>query len=289
MPLVRISISRVWLDRGVVLKTDLHIHTTVSDGTSTPRQVVQIAAKRKLRAIAITDHDTVGGIEEAKAEGLQSGVEVIPGVEINTDYNHQEIHILGYFIRFKDRQFLAHLDRLQNARVIRIEKMVNRLPGLGLPVKLKRVLELAGAGSVGRPHIGMAMVEKGYVTSIQEAFQRYLGLGRPAFVPRFALTPAEAVGIIRQAGGVAVWAHPGLAKHDYLLAELIGAGLRGLEVYYPEHTPEMVRHYLALARQHRLVVTGGSDYHGSGTGYRAELGEVTVAYEAVEQLRQSLN
>ncbi len=271
------------------MKVDLHIHTTVSDGTSTPRQVVQIAAQRKLRAIAITDHDTVGGIEEAKAEGLRSGIEVIPGVEINTDYNHQEIHILGYFIRYEDHKLLTHLESLQNARLARIRKMVDRLPGLGLPIELKRVLELAGEGSVGRPHIGMAMVEKGYVASVEEAFQRYLGLGRPAFVPRYALSPAEAVGIIRQAGGTAVWAHPGLAQRDYLIVELVEAGLRGLEVYYPEYTPDMVRHYLALARQYHLVVTGGSDYHGSGTGYRAELGEVTVHYDVVNQLRQGLN
>ncbi len=271
------------------MKVDLHIHTTASDGTSTPRQVVQIAAQRKLQAIAITDHDTVGGIEEAKAEGLRSGIEIISGVEINTDYNQQEIHILGYFIRYEDHQFLTRIESLQNARLSRIKKMVDRLPGLGLPIELKRVLELAGEGSVGRPHIGMAMVEKGYVASVQEAFQRYLGLGRPAFVPRYALTPADAVRIIRQAGGIAAWAHPGLAQRDYLMGELVEAGLRGLEVYYPEHTPDMVRHYLALARQYHLVVTGGSDYHGSGTGYRAELGEVTVPYDVVNQLRQGLN
>ena len=271
------------------MKVDLHIHTTASDGTSTPQQVVQIAAERKLQAIAITDHDTVGGIEEAKAEGLRSGIEVIPGVEINTDYNHQEIHILGYFIRYNDSQFKERLEILQNARLIRIKKMVDCLPGLGLPIEFKRVLELAGEGSVGRPHIGMAMMEKGYVTTVQEAFQRYLGLGRPAFVPRYALAPAEAVEIIRQAGGIPVWAHPGLAKRDYLLVELVEAGLQGLEVYYPEHAPDIVRHYLALARQYRLVVTGGSDYHGSGTGYRAELGEVTVPYDVVNQLRQGLD
>lgn len=268
------------------MKVDLHIHTTASDGTSTPQQVVQLAAQRKLRAIAITDHDTVGGILEAKAEGHRLGIEVIPGVEINTDYNHQEIHILGYFIRYKDRDLQTRLENLQKARLIRIRKMVDRLPGLGLPIELKRVLELAGEGSVGRPHIGMAMTEKGYVASVAEAFQRYLGLGRPAFVPRYALTPAEAVRIIRKAGGIAVWAHPGLAQRDCLMAELVEAGLRGLEVYYPEHTPDMVRHYLALAQKYQLVVTGGSDYHGSGTGYRAELGDVTVAYEAVDQLKQ---
>jgi len=266
------------------LKVDLHVHTTASDGTNTPQQVVQIAASRNLKAISITDHDTVGGIEEAITAGLRLGVEIIPGVEINTDYNHQEVHILGYFIKYNDDQFQSRLKELQNARIIRIKKIVNQLQALGLPVELKRVMELAGPGSVGRPHIGMVMVEKGYVNSIQEAFHRYLGYGRPAFIPRYALDPAEAVGIIRQAGGVAVWAHPGLANRDDLILKLVEAGLQGLEVYYPEHSSEMRSHYLALALQYGLVATGGSDYHGSSADYRADLGEVTVDYAVVDQL-----
>jgi hypothetical protein len=271
------------------LKADLHVHTTASDGTSTPQQVVELAASCGLKAIAITDHDAIGGIEEAIQASCGLGIEVIPGVEINTEHNNREVHILGYFIRYNDEEFQARLIELQNARLIRIEKIVHRLKSLKLPVELSRVLELAGAGSVGRPHIAMVMVEKGYVNSITDAFQQYLGYGASAFIPRYKLDPAEAVGIIRQAGGVAVMAHPGLANCDHLISELVKFGLQGLEVYYPEHSPDMVRRYLSLARNYGLIVTGGSDYHGSGAGYRANLGVVTVSYQVVAQLKKLLS
>lgn len=268
------------------MRVDLHIHTTASDGTDTPQQVVTKAASLGLKAIAITDHDEISGVSLAVELGRELGIEIIPGVEINTEYEHREVHILGYFIDCHCPALLSELKRIQNARKDRVAKIVHKLHHLGIFIDLHRVFELSESGSIGRPHIGMAMQEKGYVDSVQEAFQRYIGFGCPAFVPRYHLHPVEAVGIIQQAKGVAVFAHPGLVNKDHLIPQLVEAGLQGLEVYYPEHTEEQIKKYKRLARDYNLVITGGSDYHGPGCGYRVELGEIYVPYQVVEDLRQ---
>ena len=268
------------------MEVDLHIHTTASDGTSTPQEVVEIAAHYGLRAIAITDHDEVGGITPALLAGRLTGIEVIPGIEINTEYEQREVHILGYLIDYHDPKLLAQLKRLQDARLIRISKIVNALRQLGLPIELSRVRELAGNGSIGRPHIGMAMIEQGYVKSIQEAFHRFIGFGCPAYVPRYKIGPEEVVEMILGAKGVPILAHPGLVNRDDLIPKLVKVGLQGLEVYYPEHEPWMVGKYLKLTDKYGLIATGGSDYHGNGANYRADIGTVTVSYRVVDQLKE---
>lgn len=267
-------------------KTDLHIHTSASDGSATPVEVVEEALRKRLKAIAITDHDVIEGIKPALEAAKGTCLEVIPGVEINTEGAGHEVHILGYFINVDNPVFKAQLDFLRNARESRAEKIVRRLQELGIDIEWKRVLEIAGEGSVGRPHIGLAMMEKGYVSSVQEAFQKYVGYGCPAYVPRYKIEPTEAVRIIKSAGGAAVMAHPGLSQRDDLIPELVAAGICGLEVYYPTHTPAQTEYYLNIARQYNLLATGGSDYHGYGPNFRSEMGEITVPYTVAEKLRQ---
>lgn len=261
------------------------MHTSASDGASSPQEVVKEASALSLKAIAITDHDVIDGVLPAQLAACQTGVEVIPGVEINTEAQEREIHILGYFIDIDDPRLVSCLHQLRKAREIRVEKIVNKLRRLGIEIELDRVFQIAGSGSVGRPHVGLAMIEKGYVTSVAESFRKYTGFGRPAYVPRYKIDPLEAIRMINAAGGVAVYAHPGLALRDHLIPQMVRAGLRGLEVYYPEHTPEQQQHYLELSRRYGLLATGGSDYHGPGANFRFRLGEVTVGYEVVEHLR----
>ncbi|NPV26014.1 MAG: PHP domain-containing protein [Firmicutes bacterium] len=263
---------------------DLHIHTTASDGLLSPQQVVGQAVDLGLRAIAITDHDIIDGCSPAITVAGEK-LEVIPGIEINTEWKNKEVHVLGYFIDLEDQQFLQTLKELRQARLNRIGKIVRKLRQLGLNIELSRVLELAGAGTIGRPHIAIAMIEQGYVETIQEAFTNYIGYGAPAYVPRYKLSPSEAVEIIRRAKGIPVLAHPGLIGSDELIPDLVKIGLQGLEVFYPEHDPEQTEHYLRLARYYNLAVTGGSDFHGNSSDYRGELGGLKIDYSVVEKLR----
>lgn len=215
-------------------------------------------------------------------------MEVIPGVEINTDVGEHEVHILGYFIDFGRASLQSFLGRMRDGRLHRAEEMVRRLCALGAPIEWSRVAEIAAGASVGRPHIARALVEAGRVGSTREAFERFIGRRGPAYVLRLKLAPEEAVEIIAQHDGVPVLAHPGWAASGPVLAqlpELIARGLAGIEVYYPDHTPEMVAEYRRLAEQHGLVVTGGTDYHGGGLATRVPLGSVPVPPEVVPSLR----
>jgi len=276
------------------LDADLHVHTKASDGVLTPTELVSLAVSRNLRAIAITDHDSIDGVEEAQAAARGKGILVVPGVEINTDYGKEEVHILGYFINTGSEELNGTLAELRKARTVRAEKIVDQLGRLGLPVCMDRVLEIAGAGSVGRPHIAAALVEKGYALSVRDAFVRYLSRGAPGYVPRYKITPAEAVQIVTGAGGVPVLAHPGLLDqnkrlpaHKGLFPELMAAGIKGIEVYYPKHTPEMVRQYEAVCDRCQLISTGGSDYHGPGQKEEGELGDAGVGFAVVIKLQEA--
>lgn len=268
------------------MTVDLHVHTTASDGQDTPQQVVALAREKGLRAVAITDHDTIAGIGPATFAGKLLGLEVVPGVELSTVCGNNEVHILGYLMNIGHPEFLEHLNTFKRARVDRAEKIVRRLQEINIDLSMDRVLALAGNGSVGRPHIARALVDMGVVTSVAGAFDELLGTGKPAFVPRFKLTPVQAVQLIANAGGVPVFAHPGLVKHDAMVAKLVEVGLRGLEVYHPDHSAAMSRHYLALCRQYGLLVTGGSDYHGSSMNNHSNLGQSTVAYEVVQEMKR---
>ncbi len=244
------------------MSVDLHVHTTASDGIYSPVQVVKMAVSLGLSAIAITDHDTTEGIKFAKlvAQGLP--LEIIPGIEINTEHQGQEIHILGYYYSITDQEFLALLSSLIQARRHRVGKIVARLQQLGYRITLTDVWRVVDGAVPGRPHVADTLVELGLAENRREVFQELLGKNCPGYVPRPKFPPTNAIRHIQQAGGVAVWAHPGMTKADYLLPELIAAGLDGIEVFHPEHSEGQAQHYQDIAEKYQLVQTGGSDFHG---------------------------
>ncbi len=247
---------------------DLHVHSSASDGSFPPAEVVRLARAGGLTAIALTDHDTVEGLPEAVAAGEKLGVEVIPGVEISARYPGGTMHILGLGIDFRDGHLDERLAVLKKARADRNPQIIAKLNALGIPVTMAQVERISGGGQVGRPHIARALMEAGYVSSIQQAFDIYLRHGGKAFVNKFRFPREEAVAMIRDVRGVPVLAHPftlGLGSElalKTLLKELQGLGLAGVEVFYSEHTPEQEARYLKLARELGLLVTGGSDFHG---------------------------
>jgi predicted metal-dependent phosphoesterase TrpH len=247
---------------------DLHIHSTASDGSYAPAEVVRQAKEGGLTAIALTDHDTVDGLAEALAAGDREGLEVIPGVEISAQFPGGTMHILGLFVDYHNGLLDKRLAVLKQARIDRNPRIIAKLNALGLRITMAQVEAIAGGGQIGRPHIARALMESGYVSDLQEAFDKYLGWQRAAYVSKFRFPPPEALAMIREAKGIPVLAHPftlnlgsaGALKK--LIVELQGLGLAGLEVYYSEHTPEQEALYLKLARELDLVVTGGSDFHG---------------------------
>jgi 3',5'-nucleoside bisphosphate phosphatase len=253
-------------EEGAVI--DLHAHTTASDGSLTPTELVALARERGLRALGVTDHDTVGGLEEALAAGGDAGVEVVPGIELSVDYKHGEFHLLGYFIDLHSPALVERLAAVQENRRNRNGRMVERLQALGLPLTMEDVVREAGGGQIGRPHMALALVRCGAVGSTQEAFDRYLADGRPGNIPKVRLVPEEAMELLHAAGGRAVLAHPSSlafpdeASFDAEIARLREAGLDGLEAYYSQHTPEQTARFLALATRLGLRVSGGSDFHG---------------------------
>jgi len=243
---------------------DLHMHTTASDGRYSPGEIVAKAAALGLSAIAICDHDTVGGLAEAIQAAEQfPQLKVIPGIEVSTHAPGDEVHMLGYFIDYTDPEFLQVLDGLRNSRLERARSMVKKLNELGVDIEWQRVQELAGDASVGRPHIAQAMIEKGCIPEFKEAFDRYIGLGGPAYVERHKITPAEAAGLILKVKGLPVLAHPLTIKEpEAMIASLKEAGLVGMEVYYNNFTPAQRQYLAGLADKYGLIATGGSDYHG---------------------------
>ncbi|MCS7275644.1 MAG: PHP domain-containing protein [Dehalococcoidia bacterium] len=268
-------------------RADLHTHSTYSDGVLTPKQLVDYAYSRGVRILALTDHDITDGIPEAlEAARAYPDMLLIPGIEMSTDVPGNEVHVLGYFIDWQDAEFQRVLARLRDSRVDRARRMVERLAELGVPVSWERVRELAGEGAVGRPHIAQALVEAGHVSSVNEAFELYLGRNRPAYVEREKMTPAEVVQLLRKVGGLAVLAHPRELEGqlDGLLPELKAAGLVGMEVYYQDYTPEEIQRLLAWARRFDLLPLGGSDYHGLGGPQQREPGDIPLPDEPVQQL-----
>jgi predicted metal-dependent phosphoesterase TrpH len=247
-------------------RLDLHLHTTCSDGSATPSEVVALARQAGVTALAITDHDIVSGLPEALEAGRQAGIEIIPGTELSSRHGSMEVHILGYFLDWHDATLLGALERFRQARHYRNPQIVQKLQDLGLAITYDEVKALAGTDAVGRPHIARVLMEKGYVGSSKEAFDRYLGEGAAAHVPRELPSPAEAIAIIRAARGVAVLAHPSWVDRDEgvfrLCAQLKEAGLSGIEVHYSTHKADQTAQYLDIARRLGLLVTGGSDFHG---------------------------
>lgn len=247
---------------------DLHSHTTASDGSLTPRELVARAASRRVSALAVTDHDTLDGLEEAIAAGREFGVEIVPGLEISAEYSPGTMHILGYYISLDSSDLCEQLTSLRRARDERNPRIIGKLRALGIDITLEEVEQASGGKVVGRPHFARVMVEKGFVASAQEAFDRYLSKGAPAYVDKARLAPQAAIEAITRAGGVAVLAHPYQLKTrsaeelDKVIASLKEAGLDGMEVIYSRHSAAQIEDYRRLAARYGLMITGGSDFHG---------------------------
>jgi predicted metal-dependent phosphoesterase TrpH len=270
----------------MVSKADLHSHSSYSDGRLTPTELIERAVSRGLEVLALTDHDCIDGIAEAlEAAQKHPGLLFIPGVELSTDLPQEEVHVLGYFLDWQNPRFQRRLARLRRSRLERGRKMLAKLKHLGIDISWQRVEEIAGDGAVGRPHIALAMLEAGHISSLEEAFDRYLGRNGPAYVEREKITPSEAVHLLTDASGLPVLAHPrDLQNLESLLMELKGAGLIGIEVYYQDYDRETIERLLAIARQHDLLPLGGSDFHGIGGAHERELGDIPLPFEPVEQL-----
>ncbi len=268
------------------MRTELHCHTTESDGLYTPAEIVHLARARDIALIAITDHDTIAGNDEAATAGSAQGVRVIRGIEVSALSCQGETHVLGYGVWPGDSATLARIAALRGARESRARSILGKLARFGIHIPFEQVRALAGDAMIGRPHIARAMVMAGAVQTEQEAFDLYLAEGKPAFTPHEGLTPAQAVQLIHDAGGLAVLAHPGLYAGDLsaLLDEMIPAGLDGIEVFYPLHTPEQTARFAELARRHRLLLTGGSDFHGPRGDAELSLGSIHVPPEHIEAL-----
>lgn len=265
---------------------DLHVHTTASDGRYSPTEIIRKAAEIGLSVIAISDHDTVDGIPEAIAAAREFPLlRVIPALEISTDVSNGEVHVLGYFIDYNNQDFGDDLARMRNSRVERAYKMTEKLKTLGCKIEWERVREIAGSATLGRPHIAQALLEKGYIKSFKEAFDKYIGHNGPAYVEREKLTPAEAVQLILKTKGLPVLAHPfTVPDFETTVKELKNAGMVGIEVYYANYSPEQTNSLLKLADVYNLIPTGGSDYHGIDDTHETMLGGIAIPMQFVEKL-----
>ena len=268
---------------------DLHVHTYLSDGTFSPEKVVEYAKANGIDAIAITDHDCCSGIAPAILAGRGIDVEVIPGVELTAELENSEIHILGYFVDWKNASFLKKLDKIVMVRKERAKEILKKLKKHRIDISEEELFEASGPGCVGRLHIANILFRKGYVSSINQAFNKYIADGECCYVRKFKLSPKEAVDMIRAVGGVAVLAHPKLINIngkavDGLIGQLVKDGIQGIEVYHSSHKPRDVERLKKLAGEHGLVVTGGSDCHGFGKK-EVLIGKVKIPYALVENLK----
>ncbi|HZA23287.1 MAG TPA: PHP domain-containing protein [Dehalococcoidia bacterium] len=268
---------------------DLHLHTTVSDGRLTPSELITFVASKGLKIVSVSDHDTTDGLAEAYQAAQQyPDLRIIPGIELSTDIPGDEIHMLGYFIQYDDEAFQSILRRFRAGRLERGRLMVEKLAQHGVHIQWERVQEIAGEGSVGRPHIALAMVEKGYFKEPKDAFAEYLGRNGLAYVERQKMTPEEGVQMLAQVGGVPVLAHPAqLADLDSKVAHLKAMGLMGMEVHYAMYPPETIQRLADVARRHGLIPCGGSDYHGLGNTGEPLPGVMGPPLETVERLEEA--
>lgn len=262
---------------------DLHLHTHFSDGTYTPDEVAQAAVDHGLHTIALTDHDTVEACNLVRASCLARGVAFIDGVELTSEYDGHELHLLAYFIDLHHGHFLSELARFQEARQNRVREIVARLNHLNVGISAADVLALANCKSPGRPHIARIMVQGGYCKSLDEAFERYLKKHRPAWVPKYKMSAPQAIDLIHEAGGLAVVAHPGINHCDDAISELVVEGLDGLECFHSKHTRDACQRYVRMANELNLLITGGSDCHGMSKG-KPTIGQVKLPLAHVERL-----
>ena len=265
-------------------RADLHTHSNCSDGLLSPTALVELAASRGVRILALTDHDSTEGLPEAlKAASRYPGFTLIPGVEMSTDVPGSEVHVLGYFLDLKDGRLQEELARLRSLRRERGRRMVEKLRDMGIDISWERVQAIADGGAVGRPHVAQALLEKGHIASVQEAFQRYIGRNGPAYVEREKMTPAEAVAFLHQRRALPVLAHPReMEDLEGMLPTLQETGLAGMEVYYQDYDEASIERLLRIARRHGLLPTGGSDYHGFGGEHERLPGDIPLPDEVID-------
>jgi predicted metal-dependent phosphoesterase TrpH len=266
---------------------DLHLHTFFSDGTYSPEELVGRASQGGFSAMSLTDHDTVEGCARAAAACNGANIEFISGSELTAQHDEHEIHILGYFIDTVHPGLLAEIEKFQVVRQDRIREIVARLNSLGVALETQAVFDLANCRSPGRPHVARAMVQAGLCSSLDEAFERFLKKNRPAFVPKFKMSAAVAIALIHEAGGLAVLAHPGLNHADEVIQPMAEAGLDGIECFHTKHSTSTAEHYLQMADEFKLLVTGGSDCHGMNKG-KPLIGTIKLPYQHVERLKEEV-
>ena len=266
---------------------DLHLHTHFSDGTYSPEEMVAQAQRHRLAALALTDHDTVEGCVRTAMACEAAKIEFITGTELTAEHEGHEIHILGYFLDITNPRLLSETAKFQTVRQNRIREMVMKLNEVNVPLSAEVVFKLANCRSPGRPHVARALVQEGLCHNLDEAFERFLRKNRPAWVPKFKISAAEAIELIHHAGGLAVMAHPGLNRTDEVIPALVEAELDGIECFHTKHSTATSEHYLELAVKFHLLVTGGSDCHGLSKG-RPLIGTVKVPYQHVEKLKTAV-
>lgn len=264
---------------------DLHLHTNFSDGTYTPEELVSHAKYHGFVALALTDHDTVEGCARMSAACKEAGIEFISGTELTAELNGVELHLLGYCIELGNQKLLAEVSHFQTIRQNRIREMVARLNGLDIPLQADAVFAIANCRSPGRPHVARALVQAGLCSSLDEAFERYLKINRPAWVPKSKISALHAIELIHEAGGVAVMAHPGLNRTDDIIPQMVEAGLDGLECFHSKHSTATSQHYLQMADRYHLLVTGGSDCHGMNKG-KPLIGSIKLPYQHVQKVKE---
>jgi predicted metal-dependent phosphoesterase TrpH len=266
---------------------DLHIHTKFSDGTHSVQEILEMAFQRKLKAVSITDHDCINAYPFAQRRGSELGIEVIPGVELSSEIDGTDIHILGYYMDIHDTFLTRKLSEMKQARYLRAEKIVENLNNQGIDLRFETVLNIAGEAAIGRPHIAAALLREELVYSFREAFDKYIGYESPAYVKKLTILPQEVFQLIRQAGGIPVLAHPGVTRIDPHIAQFVKEGLMGIEVFHAEHSAEQERFYLHYCKNLGLAYTGGSDFHSTGQN-KTEIGRTKTPYAAVESLKEKL-
>ena len=264
---------------------DLHIHSIFSDSSNTVSEIISLVKREGISCISITDHDTVEGIEQAIREAKDKEIEIISGVELTTEFKGIEIHILGYLIDYKDKSFLKRLDEIKNIRIERIYEMTKKLKQKGIDINPQSVIESAKGGVVTRLHLAKKILESGYVKNTLEAFTKYIGDNAPCYVSKFRLTPEEAIDLILKIKGIPVLAHPKNPGRDDLIPKFIESGLKGIEVFYPEYSPQEIIYYKGLTKKYGLLITGGSDCHGKLKS-RPLIGKIKLPYRYVEKLKE---
>lgn len=278
------------------MSIDLHLHSIYSDGTDSPRQLAKLAQSRGLSAISITDHDSIEGVGEALSAGEETGIEVVPGIELSVVFTNSHLHLLGYFFDHNDSELQGKIKILQNARNIRNNKIINKLQQLGIDIHEQEVEAVSATGQTGRPHIAQVLVAKGVVSSMDAAFERYLKKGAAAYVSRFVYPAAEAIAMIKNSGGVSVLAHPALLHSSYqeleiMVGKLVDSGLDGMEVYYPGYSAKIRKNLQKIAKRFDMVISGGSDFHGEVRPHTRLAGgnNVYVPPEILEKMRLRIN